>query len=157
MTEEQLKKERIDQALEDMEMAEKSVDYFTNDQIDTPAYAVAICNSIIYEDIYEQLYHYYGVKIKITKEQAQVQFQRKMRKFQYQIRMLEREKMELQGILLEIQTYKQAKQIYPFNHEYRNEFEIEKQLLAITIELAAKMRFANSFEYRTLFSISEMK
>lgn len=145
MTPEELQKQRIEQAYNNYEAAEALVDRMEkNNMQETVSYFEAMCNSIYYEQIYDQIIHYYQAKIQVSKETAKMELDRRMRKKWFLILQKSNEKDYLLIKLKESQTRIER-------------IEIKRQIISLTISIGEMTRQANAFELRSFESINNIE
>lgn len=145
MTPEELQKQRIEQAYNNYEAAEALVDRMEkNNMQETVSYFEAMCNSIYYEQIYDQIIHYYQAKIQVSKETAKMELDRRMRKKWFLILQKSNEKdyllIKLKGSQSQIER-----------------MEIKSRIISLTLSIGEMTRQANAFEFRTLESLNSIE
>lgn len=145
MTPEELQKQRIEQAYNSYEAAEALVDRLEKNNLqENIEYFEAMCNSIYYEQLYDQIIHYYQVKIQVSKETAKMELYRRMRKKWFLIFQKSNEKdyllIKLKGSQSQIER-----------------MEIKSRIISLTLSIGEMTRQANAFEFRTLESLNSIE
>lgn len=145
MTPDELRKQRIEQAFANYEQAEAKVDQLEKDnQQYTIEYFEAMCDSIHFEQVYDQIIHYYQAKIQLSKQAAIIELDRRMRKKWFLILQKSSEKDDLLTSLKSSQNRTER-------------IEIKSRIISLTLSIGEMTRQANAFEFRTLESLNSIE